>query len=72
MSSVKVTDNTDEALDALQSAVERGLEIIGGKGETYAKDLCVVDTGNLRNSITHRVDSDGGTVVVGSNLEYAP
>lgn len=72
MSSVKVTDNTDEALDALQSAAERGLEIIGGRAETHAKELCPVDTGNLRNSITHRVDSDGGTVVVGSNLEYAP
>lgn len=72
MSSVKVTDNTDEALDALQSAVERGLEIIGGKAETYAKDLCVVDTGNLRNSITHQTDPAEKSVTIGSGVEYAP
>lgn len=70
MSSVKVTDNTDEALSALESAVERGLEIIGGKAETYAKDLCVVDTGNLRNSITHQIDPAEKSVVISSGVIY--
>lgn len=72
MANVDITDNTDEVLSALEQAKARALEIIGGRAETHAKELCPVDTGNLRNSITHRVDSDGGTVVVGSNLEYAP
>ena len=72
MSSVKITDNTAEALSALESAVQRGLEIIGGKAETYAKELCVVDTGNLRNSITHQTDPAEKAVAIGSNVEYAP
>lgn len=72
MSSVRVTDNTDEALSALESAVERGLEIIGGKAETYAKDLCVVDTGNLRNSITHQTDPAEKAVAISSGVIYAP
>ena len=66
------TDNSGAVLSAADAAIARALEIIGGKCESYAKALCPVDTGALRNSITHRVDGDGGTVVVGSNLEYAP
>lgn len=72
MSSVKITDNTAEALSALESAVQRGLEIIGGKAETYAKQLCPVDTGNLRNSITHQTETDEKAVMIGSGVEYAP
>ena len=72
MSSVKVTDNTDEALSALESAVERGLEIIGGKAETYAKDICPVNTGRLRGDITHKTDPAEKAVTIGSNVEYAP
>lgn len=83
MSSVDITDNTGEFKEALERAMARALEIIGGKAETYAKGLTPVGTvasthvehyigGTLRNSITHRVDTDGGTVEVGSNVEYAP
>ena len=38
--------------------------------ENEAKRLCPVDTGDLRNSITHEVDDDVG--IVGTNKEYAP
>lgn len=48
-------DNSGEVIKELGSAVERALEIIGGKAETYAKQNCPVDTGLLRNSITHAV-----------------
>ena len=72
MSDIKFTSNLPRFLDALGHARERALEIIGGKVESYAKGLVPVDTGALRNSITHRVDSDGGTVVIGSNIHYAP
>ena len=47
------------------------LEIIGGKAETYAKQICPVDTGNLRNSITHK-QMDENTEIIGTNVEYAP
>ena len=65
-----ITDNSGAVLSALARAKLRALEIIGGKAEGYAKQLCPVDTGRLRNSITHAVDGD--TAVVGSNVEYAP
>lgn len=38
--------------------------------ENEAKRLCPVDTGDLRNSITHEVHNDVG--IVGTNKEYAP
>jgi hypothetical protein len=46
-----------------------GLEAIGQEAEHFAKDECPVDTGRLRNSITHNVD--GKDVYIGSNVEYA-
>ena len=62
-------DNTGEILSAVEQAKQRALEIIGGKIEKYAKALCPVDTGALRNSITHQVDGDA--VQVGSNMQYS-
>ena len=38
--------------------------------ENEAKRLCPVDTGDLRNSITHEVHD--GVGIVGTNKEYAP
>lgn len=38
--------------------------------ENTAKELCPVDTGILRMSITHEVENNIG--VVGTNTEYAP
>lgn len=65
-----IVDNTTATLDALQQAKNRALEIIGGKIESYAKGLVPVDTGTLRNSITHQVVDDA--VLVGSAVHYAP
>ena len=81
MSSVDITDNTGQFKEALERAMARALEIIGGKAETYAKGLTPVGTvesthiehyigGTLRNNITHTVDDN--TVIVGTNVEYAP
>lgn len=67
---VKVTSKVDEVLRATKAAVERGLEAVGLQAEGYAKMICPVDTGNLRNSITHT--SDGEAAYVGTNVEYAP
>lgn len=64
-------DNTDEVLKGLSDAMERALTRIGLAAEGYAKKECPVDTGNLRNSITHEVDGHADTVYIGTNVEYA-
>lgn len=61
-------DNTAAVKGGLRSAVARALERIGLLAEGYAKDLCPVDTGNLRNSITHT--SEGKAVYIGTNVAY--
>ena len=69
--SVQFINHCPDALSAEEKARAKALEMIGGKAETYAKRLCPVDTGRLRNSITHaRLDKN--TEVVGSNVDYAP
>ena len=65
-------DNTEEVRQGIQRAMDRALEEIGLAAEGYAKRACPVDTGNLRNSITHVVESGEDAVYVGTNVEYAP
>lgn len=69
--SVQITDNSDIFKQATAEAIERALEAIGLQAEGYAKMLCPVDTGNLRNSITHQVVPEDGAVHIGTNVEYA-
>ncbi len=64
-------DNSDEVRAALQEAAERALEKCGLVAEGYAKKLCPVDTGNLRNSITHNVDMSEPAAYIGTDSEYA-
>ena len=63
-------DHTDEIIAAVEKATEKALEMCGMQGEGYAKRKCPVDTGNLRNSITHGVEDY--TAYIGTNVEYAP
>ena len=63
-------DNTDEVLSALKRAKKRGLEAIGLTAEGYAKKDTPVDTGRLRNSISHATDDEAA--YIGTNVEYAP
>ena len=65
-------DNTQEAVDGILRAYEKALEEIGLTAEGYAKALCPVDTGRLRNSITHEIDNDGKAAYIGTNVEYGP
>ena len=67
---INFIDNSEEVLDALHEAAERALEKCGLTAEGYAKKATPVDTGNLRNSISHKVQKD--TMYVGTNVEYAP
>lgn len=67
------TDLTDEVLVMKNEAVLKAMKAIATKAEGYAKkslkDSGAVDTGNLRNSVTG--ETDGQTVQVGTNVEYA-
>lgn len=56
----------------VDQAFQRACEIVGGMAESYAKGLAPVDTGNLRNSITHEQEDNGHTVVVGTTVKYGP
>lgn len=69
--SVEITDNSKEVSAAIKAALLRGLEKCGLVAEGYAKRLCPVDTGNLRNSITHVVDEQEPAAIIGTNNEYA-
>lgn len=68
---VDFKDNSKAVLAAMQQAVERGLETCGLVAEGYAKKLAPVDTGNLRNSISHKVDPEEPAVYIGTNSSYA-
>lgn len=69
--SVEITDNSKEVSAAIHAALLRGLEKIGLVAEGYAKKLCPVDTGNLRNSITNMIDEQEPAAIIGTNNEYA-
>ena len=69
---VTITSNRKLIEQATTEQIARALEAIGLQAEGYAKMLCPVDTGNLRNSITHTVDADEQKAYVGTNVEYAP
>ena len=73
---IKVTaDHTDEVLRDLEAAKERILESWGQNGVSYVKNIITaesrIDTGAMRNSITHEVDKGESKVYVGTNNEYA-
>lgn len=68
---VVFNDYSADVLNEFHDAVLRALERCGEQAEGYAKDLAPVDTGNLRNSISHKVDDGEPAVYIGSNVEYA-
>lgn len=67
---VQFTDNSDEIRAAFEAACLRALERCGQQAEGYAQDLAPVDSGNLRNSISHKVDPNEPAAYVGTNSEY--
>lgn len=56
--------------EAIGDALTAALEEIGQVAEGAAKRLCPVDTGRLRNSITHALSGED-SVTIGTNVEYA-
>lgn len=68
---VLTADNTEAVKNAVNQAYAKALEKIGWLAEGYAKRLCPVDTGRLRNSIAHKIEVDEKAVYIGTGVEYA-
>lgn len=76
-----VTDNSDLVKNAAQEKILQALEALGIQAEGDVKismnevwsetGTDIVDTGRLRNSISHQVDEGEKAVYVGTNSEYA-
>lgn len=70
--SVEFKTNLDKALMSLNYKTLEALETCGLLAESYAQENLTashaVDTGNLRNSIQHKVGIDD--MYVGTNVEY--
>ena len=65
---VKITDNHDKFIKALQQQLHDAFEEIGQQAVAHAKETVPVDTGNLKNSIDYSVSDDN--VKVGTDVEY--
>ena len=66
-----VHDNTDQVIEELGIGIARALEAIGIEAENDAAAITPVDTGRLKNSMTHAVNAGEKYVAVGTNVEYA-
>ena len=66
-----IIDNSADVKAAFEAAMRNTLAKCGVSAEEYAKRLCRVVTGDLRNSITHEVVDDEHAVYIGTNNEYA-
>lgn len=64
----EIINNSEEIVNKIEAAKQRALKRIGMQAESFAKKLCPVDTGGLRNSINHKVHKDDA--YIGTNKEY--
>ena len=69
---VECVSHVEEVKAAFGAACLKALEECGLVGEGYAKKLCAVDTGELRNSITHAVDAEELASYIGTNNGHGP
>lgn len=60
-------DHSKEFLEELKRRVPIALEECGLAAEGFAKRLCAVDTGLLRNSITHTLSGESPPITVYSD-----
>lgn len=74
MASFEFKDDSRKVLEILEQKKDKILEEWGLQGEKNAKDNLTafprVDTGNLRNRVTHQAQGDDE--YIGTNVEYAP
>ena len=71
---ITIDSHVDDVEAEVEAKIRKALSLMGETVEGYAKEDCPVDTGNLRNSLTHREGTLEGSPVeyVGTNVEYAP
>lgn len=71
---ISFEDNSEQILSASSRALQKALFAIGAAAEGHAKEIITaekrVDTGRMRNSITHSETED--STYIGTNVEYAP
>lgn len=68
--SVRVeNNNTAEIIGKLKAGIKEAMDACGAACEGFAKRECPVDTGRLRNSITHQLNGEN-SVQIGTNVEY--
>ena len=70
--SIIFTDNLDEVLDAVDSAVTAGLVEIGATVQGYVTDITPVRTGSLRDSIGVEVKKDEKAAYIGTMIDKFP
>lgn len=70
MTIIRVDSHIKDVDQEIEKRIKRALSLMGDTVEGYAKEDCPVDTGNLRNSLTHEPGED--CEYVGTNVEYAP
>lgn len=69
---VTINSHVDELTEEMQTKINSWLEAIGQDAASTAANQAPVDTGRLKNSISHAVVEDEKTVYIGTNVEYAP
>ena len=62
MMEINIDSHVDDVLRELEQRIPVALEDCGLAAEGYAKRLCAVDTGLLRNSITHALDGESPAI----------
>jgi HK97 gp10 family phage protein len=67
-------ENTAAAKAAMLRGTKHGVRMGAIRVNRSAKEICPVDTGRLRGSITYVVNDNGDTVegLIGTTVEYAP
>ena len=69
------SDNTSQILNELEQKCQAALEACGQQAVSHSKQNITaasrVDTGALRNSMNHKVDSGAKVCYVGTNQSYA-
>lgn len=70
--SVKIESNVEAVEAEMNEKVLSWLEAIGLDAASTAADKAPVDTGRLKDSISHAVVPSEKAVYIGTNVEYAP
>lgn len=70
--SVRIESHIPEVTEEMNEKVHNWLEAIGLDAAGTAARYAPVDTGRLKNSISHQVVDAEQAVYIGTNVEYAP